>query len=53
MTLYGILNLERNRMLTSASGRGTWEMEERAAEAMRTEFGGGDHLEVVEIRRID
>lgn len=48
---YGILNVERNRMLTSAGGRGIWEERHRAHATMEGEFGGGSHLEVVKIIR--
>lgn len=51
MTEYAILNEDRNRFLTSASGRGIWDTEERAEEVRDTEFGGGDHLKVVRVRR--
>lgn len=52
-TYYGILNVERNRMLTSASGRGIWRDKRTAEETMNNEFGGGSHLEVVEIIRTE
>jgi hypothetical protein len=49
--MYGVLNVERNRMLTSASGSSVWPTEEEAREVLETEFGGESHLEVVKILR--
>lgn len=46
---YAVYNNERNRLLTSASGDSTWLFEELAGDAMKDEFGGGDHLEVVKV----
>lgn len=52
-TYYGILNVERNRMLTSASGRSIWRDEYTARRIMNDEFGGGSHLEVVKVIRTE
>jgi len=49
--MYGILNVELDLMLTSASGNGVWPTEEEAREVLETEFGGESHLEVVKVLR--
>jgi len=48
---YGILNTDLNRMLTSASGNSIWEQKQDAEDAMNGEFGGGSHLELVNVVR--
>ena len=50
--MYAILNAERNRMLTSATGKGVWDNKEEAERVMNGEFMGGSHLEIVEVNRL-
>lgn len=51
MTEYAILNTERNRFLTSTSGRGIWDSKHRAKHVLDREFGSEEHLTVVRVER--
>lgn len=46
---WGVWNSELNRMLTSGSGSSLWSNKRTAREVKDNEFGGGDHLKVVQV----
>jgi len=50
---YGVLNTDRDKLLESGSGKGIWGYRQGAKVARDNEFGGGEHLEVVEIHRVE